>query len=105
MISKTVFKQNVFLTNEDAFTEERIHFDKFRKINKVSAFTDNSFNAIKNKTEKESIWKVKEYEDKDIMGNSVFYSDSKQKTFTYPAVSKNSITNLAYEATDSRVCS
>lgn len=97
VVRKRVSKQNVFLSNENVFTEERIHFDKFRTIGKIAAFTDNTSNTIKNKTGNESIWEVTEYEDKDIMDNSVFYSDSKQKTFTYPAVSENSITNLDYE--------
>ncbi len=98
-VTRLVSKQNLFITNDKRnFIEEGIYFDKFRKISTISAHTNNTSNNLKKeKGSNRSIWDVEDFSDKDILSRGVFFGDSKQKTFTYPAVGKKSITNLNYK--------
>lgn len=97
IVTKKISKKNLYITNKKkAFAKERISFNNFKKINSVYAYTDNSLNSLKNNSNNNSLWIVKDYTDKDILRNGIFFSDNKQKTFQYPAITTNSITKLNY---------
>jgi hypothetical protein len=102
-IKRLVTKQNLFVTTEQKrYASEGIYFDKFHTVNIIEAYTDNTNNNLKKKVKKRksnNIWEVTDYQDKDIIMNGIFFGDNKQKTFTFPAVTKKSITNLNYSVT------
>lgn len=99
-IKRHVIKQNLFInTEQKRYANEGIYFDKFHTISSITAFTDNLNNNLKKKVRKNknnSIWHVSNFENKDIITNGIFFGDNRQKTFTFPAVTKKSITNLMY---------
>jgi hypothetical protein len=99
-IKRNVSKQQLFLTiDKKNYASEGIYFDKFHSINEINAFTDNTNNNLKKKVKRRedvNIWQVSNFKNKDIITNGIFFGDNKQKTFTYPAVTKKSITNLNY---------
>ena len=77
-----------FLDNKLLYlANQSIPFDYFRKIENINAYTllpDNSKVAVDH------------FEDKDQIKGIFFYSDSKVREFTFPAVKKDAVTVMNY---------
>jgi len=88
-ISSDVFEQGKFLNNSLLYlAQQSIPFDSFRKIQSIEAYTTDPVSG------KQVV--VDHYEDKDQIQGILFYSDSKTKEFTFPAVKKDAVTTLKY---------
>ncbi|MGB3607554.1 DUF3857 domain-containing protein, partial [Psychroserpens sp.] len=88
-ISKKVSEQADYLTsNKLYFANEAMHFDSFRSIEDIEAYT-----IVPNSNKKVNVNYIETKRDFD---NGVFYSDQESKTFTFPAVTKGAVTHLNY---------
>ncbi|WP_204345318.1 DUF3857 domain-containing protein [Psychroserpens algicola] len=89
-ITKNVSEQAEYLTARKLyFANEAMHFDSFRSIEDIEAFT------LIPETNKKI--KVDYIETKREFDNGVFYSDQESKIFTFPAVTKGAVTQLNYK--------
>ncbi|WP_299120422.1 transglutaminase domain-containing protein [uncultured Tenacibaculum sp.] len=97
-IKRVVNKRKLYITNEKKSSANTgVYYDNFHEIYKIEASTNNINNDLRNRSRRNNhIWKVDDYSDKDIISNGIFFGDQKQKTFTFPAVTEKSITNLDY---------
>jgi len=94
LITENVHKRNLFLSSKRLYlTEESVGYNTFNEITEIQANTEN----IENNRVKKSL--VKEFKEKDILFNGIFFNDQKEKNFFFPNVKKNSITDLAYRKT------
>jgi len=94
LITENVHKRNLFLSSKRLhLTEESVGYNTFNKITEIQAKTEN----IENNRVKRSF--VKEFKEKDILINGIFFNDQKEKNFFFPNVKKNSVTDLTYRKT------
>jgi hypothetical protein len=85
-----VFEKGLFLNNNLLYmAKQSIPFDYFRKIDNLSAYTQLADKKVA----------VDHFEDKDQIKGILFYSDSKVREFTFPAVGKDAVTVLNYRET------
>ncbi len=90
-ITQAVNKRNLFLTtNSLRHSEEEVSYNTFNTIKELKASTEHSINGNQKK------YPVSHFEDKDVVINSVFFNDQKEKKIIFPNVAKNAITNLDY---------
>lgn len=88
-ISSEIVEQGKFLNNSLLYlAQQSIPYDSFRKIGQIEAYTTDPVSG------KQVV--VDHYENKDQIQGILFYSDSKLKEFTFPAVKKDAVTTLKY---------
>lgn len=83
----------IYLTSDNAalFKKDRVRSSYFEKVLDIEAY------ALNKKGSKYKKSKVKDFESKETISNSVFYDDITVTNFEYEGLKKESIMNLSYE--------
>lgn len=88
-------KENIriYLTSDNAalFKKDRVRSSYFEEVLDIEAY------ALNKKGSRYKKSKVKEFESKETISNSVFYDDITVTNFEYEGLKKESIINLSYE--------
>ncbi len=95
-IAKDVKEEMLFMSDARAqmYSDKSIHYTSFEEIKNIEAKTKVPIKMGRKPKYEE--YKVRNIEERDDLGNSIFVSDHKELQFTFPAVQANAITSLKY---------
>lgn len=91
-IITTIFEEDIYTDKRAATHNKKSVLDSyFYSVKDIEAKTLTPINETKYKT-----YKVKDFEEKAVLGKSIFFDDSKNISFEYPMMREGSITSLKY---------
>lgn len=91
-ISESISKRDIYLTSDRlSHANESISYNTFNTIDEINAYTLATIKGEKTKRY------VRDFEDKDVLINGIFFNDQKRKSFSFPNITEGVTTFLNYE--------